>query len=179
MEWRSLTVRHLAMESPSLQDSKVGSVAAKILRWTSERLHLNTSAELMVQIKQNLKNDVVARAIKFSLDLRRQHRVVWPHVPQNLDTLLACHLDLRKHDISQKHAEVKICIRPQLRRLSLASTKSQLPSENIVEAELSVLELPSTFWEQIKTPVHSQPNRARWTGLWQTLGYSLHEQSGS
>jgi hypothetical protein len=160
VEWRSLTVRHLAVVDPSLRDSRISSVAAKILRWTSECLHLDNFAESMVQIEQSLKDEVVARAIEFSLDLRRQYSVVGPHVPQNLDTLIARHLGLRKHDISRKHAEVEICIRPQLRRLSLASTKSQLSYHNIVEAELSILELP-TFVEQITTQVHRQLSRKK------------------
>lgn len=165
MKWRSLTVRHLATERPSLQGSRIGSVVEKILRWTSKCLHLDIPAESMVQIKQNLNNEVVARAIEFSLDLRRECRVVSPHVPQDLDTLIACHLDLRKHDISQKHTEVKICIRPQLRKLSPASTNSQLSYDNIVEADLRVLELPHTFWEQIKTPPRPLPAKQNEIGM--------------
>ena len=149
MEWRSLTVRQLAAEGISPQESRVRNVVSTILHWTSGCLGLDISAESMGQIRHNLETEVVAKAIEFSLFLRRQCSIVSPHIPQNLDGQVANYVSLGKR------AKLKICIRPQLRRLSFASTKDQLSSDIIVEAELSALKLraPMSEDKQAQSPL--------------------------
>lgn len=139
MEWRSLTVRHLAAEGLGLQESRVEKVAREVLQWTRDCFQLDVFAESMFHIRQSLKTEVVAKAIDFSLCLRRQYSIVSPHVPQDLDQLIAIHLRWRSKEISRGNVELKFCVRPQLRRLALASKRGQLSHDNIVEAELGVL----------------------------------------
>jgi hypothetical protein len=142
VEWRSLTVQRLAVEGASPQESRATDVASTILHWTSDCLGLDISAESMAQIRHNLKTEVVAKAIEFSLFLRRQYSIISPHIPQNLDRLIANYISLGKR------AKLKICIRPQLRRLSLTSTKGPQSHDIIVEAELSVLKLRTPILEE-------------------------------
>jgi hypothetical protein len=148
VEWRSLTVRQLSMEGHSYQEARVANIAAKILRWMGACLHLEVSADSMAQIRHNLKAEVVTKAIEFSLFLRRQYSIVSPHILQDLDRLSTYHLSLRT---SQRRAEPKMCVRPQLRRLSLASTQGQLSYDIIVEAELS--RIPSSEENQAQAPL--------------------------
>jgi hypothetical protein len=143
VEWRSLTVQQLAVEGASPQESRVTDVASTILHWTSDCLELDISAESMAQIRHNLKTEVVEKAIEFSLFLRRQYSIILPHISQNLDQLIANYLSLGRR------AKLKICIRPQLRRLSFTSTKGPRSHDIIVEAELSVLKL--------RTPISEKP----------------------
>jgi hypothetical protein len=148
VEWRSLTVRQLTMEGPSYQEARVANIAAKIFRWVGACLHLDVSADSMAQIRHNLEAEVVIKAVEFSLFLRRQYSIVSPHIPQDLDRLLTYHLSLRT---SQRRAEPKMCVRPQLRRLSLASNQCQLSYDIIVEAELS--RVPSSEENQAQAPL--------------------------